>query len=306
MVCGLGIRVTRRFTLNASAKPWSINDSPKIAAVLVNWRQPIRTLEAVQALNAQSFRPLIIVVDNGSGDNSAEILARQLPEDALLVLRDTNGGFGAGCNAGIKKAISLGADYIWLINNDASPEVDSLERMLAVLMGRKEIGIVGANIKDPSLTVPDHAGTVMSRFAFNCRYTLADDDLDGDKYAWITGACMLLPVPALKKVGMFDESYFMYWEDADLCSRFRAAGYSLRVAARAIVHHSAGTSSDHLRLQRFEWHYRSQTRWIQKNYPWKIFGKTIVSMRHLIKSMLTLDWPRFLLSLKLSLQVWRS
>ena len=275
----------------------------KVATVLVNWRQAQRTLEAVYALDAQTVQSTIIVVDNGSGDDSVQILATLLPKNALLIIRDTNGGFGVGCNEGIKEAISLGVDYIWLINNDATAKVDCLEQMLGVSLKSVDVGIVGATIKDPSNIIADHSGTVLNGLSFECRNTLLDEDLNNEKYVWITGACMLISVPVLKKVGMFDENYFMYWEDADLCSRFRAEGYTLKIARKAIVFHEAGTSSDHMRLRRFEWHYRSQIRWVKKNYRWKNFGIIIISMRHIIKSMLNRDLPRFLMSLKLSIKI---
>lgn len=282
--------------VNADLNPFP--SSPKVAAVVVNWRQPAHTLAAVKALNVQSLRPLIIVVDNGSADDSADILARELPDNTLLVLRDTNGGFGAGCNAGIEKAISLDMDYIWLVNNDAQPEKQCLEKMVEIAFSDPLAGVVGARINDPSGAVPDHAGTVMNKFTFTCQYSLSEKELSLAKYAWITGAVMLLSASAIKRIGIFDQRFFMYWEDADLCARLKAGGFHFRIAKDAVVQHTAGTSSDKLRLQRFEWHIISQLLWVSKNFKFKKFGIAIIYARHIIKSILSMDFERLLMTMR--------
>lgn len=289
--------------MSASAELNVLPTPKKVAAVVVNWRQPTRTLAVVSALRNQSLQPLIIVVDNGSEDDSVDILRRNLPSrDIVFLLRDENGGFGAGCNAGIEKAQSLGADYIWLVNNDAVPEVSCLEKMMRVAVSDPAVGAVGATIKEPARLVPDHAGTVMSCVTLNCRYSLSENDFNTARYAWITGACMLLNVDALKHAGVFDPIFFMYWEDADLCARLRNCGYRLAVARDAVVYHSAGTSSEKSRLKRFEWHIYSQNRWISKNYRFKRLGLIMVCVRHLAKSIADMDWPR----LKMTLEYYRS
>lgn len=264
----------------------------KVAAVIVNWRQPHRTIEAVHALAKQTVPPaVVVVVDNGSGDDSVNQLRVALPS-ALLVARETNGGFGTGCNAGIELAISFGVDYVWLINNDAMPEEHCLERMLARAKIDPEIGVIGACIHEPKNTVADHSGCIMNPFSFNCKYTFSETEITASKYAWITGASMLLTSRALKKIGLFDTGYFMYWEDADICCRMRRAGLKLAIAENAVVHHEAGTSSNDIRLSRFKWHLESQVRWVVCNYSHKFYGIIVVYARHLIKSIATRDFNR--------------
>jgi GT2 family glycosyltransferase len=276
----------------------TITNSPKVAAILVNWCKPDLTLAAVKALLIQSLPPLIIVVDNGSEDNSFDKLVSGLPENALLILRETNDGFGAGCNAGIKQALLLNMDYIFLVNNDAQPDMQCIEFMVTKILTNPSAGIVGARIIDPSGIVPDHAGTLMNGFTFTCHYSLSARELNQAKYSWITGAAMLLSARAIKQTGFFDQKFFMYWEDADLCARLKKAGFHFLIAEDALVEHTAGTSSFEISLKRFEWHLMSQLLWVSKNYKFKYFGRFLVGSRHIIKSILSMNFPRFQMTIK--------
>lgn len=286
----------RSYALNADPESATIAQT-SVAAILVNWRQPHRTIEAVRALALQTVRVTVVVVDNGSGDDSVELLRAALP-NVSIVVQDNNGGFGAGCNTGIKYAASMSADYVWLINNDAIPNQRCLEHLLAKAVNDPNVGVVGARIREPSGTIEDHAGCVMNPLTLHCQYTMSEVDIAANRYAWITGASMLLSMRALQKIGTFDESYFMYWEDADICHRLRQAGFTMAIAQNAVVEHLAGTSSNQMRLQRYQWHIKSQILWINKHYIFKPYGVVVVYIRHFIKSILTLDWRRFLMSLK--------
>jgi GT2 family glycosyltransferase len=137
-----------------------------ITAVLVNWQQADRTIQAVRALEQQSL-PInyIIIIDNGSADNSEAILKSSLPL-AHVIRNQVNIGFGSGCNIGINKAISLDSDYVLLINNDALPEKDLLQKMLFRMKQDSMIGVVGACIQETKDAVIKHAGTVMNPISF--------------------------------------------------------------------------------------------------------------------------------------------
>ncbi len=117
-------------------------------------------------------------------------------------------------------------------------------------------------------------------------------ELNRASYAWITGACMLLSMKAIKSVGMFNPRFFMYWEDADLCVRLRRAGYRFEVAPDALVHHVAGTSSNMNRLKRYGWHIKSQNLWVSLNYKYKRWGMLIIFLRHVLKSLFSRDFQR--------------
>lgn len=301
----MGLQVhfqARRFVLNAVSDSVFGGAMANVVAVLVNWRQADRTIEAVHALERQTTHPTVVVVDNASGDDSVHKLRASLPT-VLIVLRETNGGFGAGCNAGIEHAMSIGAEYIWLINNDAIPADDCLELLLARAASDSKIGVVGACMREPGGAIIDHAGCVMDRWTFTCSYTLSEQEISENRYAWITGASMLLTVSALKKIGLFDVGYFMYWEDADLCHRMRREGFKMAISECAVVKHEAGTSSNQMRLSRYRWHLESQLRWVVRNYSGVIYGLVMVFSRHALKSMLNRDWPRLFMTVDVMIRV---
>jgi GT2 family glycosyltransferase len=280
--------------------PKNINNKmmKKVASIVVNWQQPKLTEKTVESLKNQSYPNSIIVVDNGSKDNSFQYLEKELPRDVILIKSDINRGFGGGCNIGITKALELEADYIWLVNNDAVADKECLSLMIEKALCNSKIGIVGAKIIDPIGATDPHAGTVMKGINFSCKNSLCEQELNNFEYSWVTGACMLINTSALKKVGSFDTTFFMYWEDCDLNMRIRKAGYSIGISDKSIIHHSAGTSSRSIPIQRLEWHIESQKKWIQKHYSKTYWGYFLLYSRHIIKSLLDRDWQRLDMTLK--------
>lgn len=282
--------------MNVSGEKHAEAGAVQVATILVNWCQPQRTLEAVHAVASQTASSLIIVVDNGSNDDSVGYLQKNLNSGVKLISRDVNGGFGTGVNEGLKEAYSLGVKYAWLLNNDATPEPDCLAKLVSVAENNPKVGVVGARILDPTGSVPEHAGTVMDGRFFNCTYSMSSEEMNDARFSWVTGACMLLNVSILRKIGEFDPRFFMYWEDADLCCRLKNAGYRIGVATDAVITHQAGTSSNDIQLRRYEWHIHSQSLWVEKNYRPTTWGITVIYLRNFIRSTLTRDWNRFLLT----------
>lgn len=270
----------------------------RVATILVNWRQPLLTLNSVHAARNQCQSSKIIVVDNGSNDGSESYLQKHLPSDVELISRNDNGGFGVGVNEGLKLAYLFGAKYVWLLNNDAIPEPDCLAKLITVAESNSEIGVVGARNIDPLGLVPDHAGLVMNAITFNCKYSMSYEEINSARFAWVTGACMLINLRILQEIGEFNPNFFMYWEDADLCCRFKKAGYRIGVAASAIITHQAGTSSNNIPLQRFDWHIRSQCLWVKKNYQPIAWGIIVIYLRNFIRSILNKDWKRLVLTFR--------
>jgi N-acetylglucosaminyl-diphospho-decaprenol L-rhamnosyltransferase len=284
--------------LNAGAENNAGADAIQVATILVNWRQPQRTLEAIHAVASQTQSSMIIVVDNGSNDDSVDFLQKLIPSGVRLVTRNMNGGFGAGVNEGLREAYSFGAKYAWLLNNDAIPEPDCLEKLILVAENDSKIGVVGARIIDLSGSVPDHAGTIMNSTHFTCTYSTSSEEMNSARFSWVTGACMLLNVSVLREIGEFDPRFFMYWEDADLSCRLKNAGYSIGVADEAVVIHQAGSSSNEIQLRRHEWHIHSQSLWVEKHFRPKAWGIIITYARNLIRSVLDRDWNRFSLTVR--------
>lgn len=221
----------------------------RVLAITLNWRQPGVTLECVGALRAMTATAAldILVIDNGSGDDSVERLRGELPPSVAFLALPENIGFGPGNNTGLRRALDDGYDYALLINNDAFPAPDMLNRLLAA--ADKSIALVS-----PKIYYEDRPNTLWFAGARRKRYTLdiaetgrglpdssawsADRDAD-----YLLGTCLLVNLPAVARVGLFDERYFMYFEDLDWSIRLQRASYRLRLAAGAHLYHRVATSS---------------------------------------------------------------
>lgn len=204
-----------------------------------NWRLTKRCIDALLASTAPELLAEIVVVDDASTDGqSAAWSAAQTQFTALL--RATNGGFSAACNAG---AARCSGDAILFLNNDAFAQTGALATMRDVLDGDAGIGIVGARLlySDGSL---QHAGLALLPGAVSRWWhvhrrqtgTLADANVARDFLA-VTGAALMIRRPLFAELGGFDEGFTNGWEDVDLCLRAWSSGARVRYEPRAVLEH---------------------------------------------------------------------
>ncbi len=196
--------------------------------------------------------------------------------------------------------MTIGAEYAWLVNNDSVPTSKCLEYMLIHAQENAKYGVIGGIIIDPLGSVTEHSGTIMDELFLGCHNSIIEEELNRAKFSWITGACMLLDMKAIRDVGKFDPVFFMYWEDADLCMRIKNAGYNLGIAEDAISYHTAGTSSNNITLSRYTWHINSGIVWLAKNYPFYAWGVMIIFLRHFAASIAKINLKRLILTCKLA------
>ncbi|MGE3297360.1 MAG: glycosyltransferase family 2 protein [Porticoccaceae bacterium] len=245
--------------------------APLVCIVTLNWRGADDTLgcvESLRLLDYPNFR--VLVVDNGSGDDSVARIAEVCP-DIDLVETGANLGFAGGCNVGIRRALALGADYVWLLNSDTRADPRALTAMVEVAEADARVGAVGSLICDranPDRVLAWGGGRVDLRFG-RPAHTLAqvaDAELD-----YLTGASLLLRTRALEAVGLLDEGYFLYWEETDLCYRLREQGWRLAVASGSRVLHRAPGASQR-RLRQKDRHFnQSAVRFMFRyaKHPWR-------------------------------------
>lgn len=234
----------------------------KVAIVIVNWNGHKDTsvcLRSLEKLRRNTVEVLTIVVDNGSTDDSVAILARDFPKVTLLKL-DTNRGFTGGNNVGMTYAMKLGADYVWLLNNDTIVDPEALSLLDA--FEEDSVGIAGSKI----YFAPGHE-------FHKSRYTkrergrvfwyaggLVDwdnvyashrgvDEVDHGQYdqrtetPFVTGCSMMIDRRVIESVGMLDDAYYLYLEDLDFCLRAKRAGYRLMYQPTSVIWHvNAGSS----------------------------------------------------------------
>ena len=214
-------------------------------------RECLRALpEAVGDLSHE-----IIVVDNASEDGTAEMLSREHPQISLIANRE-NIGFARACNQAIKA--SSGGCLLFL-NSDTIARPLSLGALAGYLSAHPRVGAVGPRLyacdgrlsrscfRFPSLTRPYLNFRLVQYFLgekFALPYARQDPIFSrGGPADWLSAACLLVRRQALEKVGPFDERYFMYFEDIDLCRRLRNSGWDVVYWPKAEVLHSSGASS---------------------------------------------------------------
>jgi len=216
----------------------------RVIAVIVNWNGREETLACLASLAASRRPPeQTIVVDNGSADGSVAAIKGAFPAVDVLAL-PRNHNFAGGANRGLRRALALGADYVWLLNNDVTVAEDALQQLLAAAEGANA-GIAGPRVRTPPADDELGAwwdferGRILPAYAG--RQAEAQGIVDVD-YVW--GCAMLLRSDLLRRVGLLDERYVAYFEDADLCRRAQVAGYRVVATTEALVWHAGSHSAD--------------------------------------------------------------
>jgi len=204
-----------------------LSSNAHLAAVVLNYRTAEETILAVRALR-ESRRPVdeLIVVDNGSGDGSAERL-RTLAPTVTLIAAETNLGFAGGNNLGIRWAMEHGAEQILLVNSDATVEPGCVGTLENALRSRGDAGIAG-----PLLLAADDpvritsAGIWFSPVTGRVReHTVGVIGAAPRTVDAVSGAVMLVRRAVFERLGLLDETYFFSLEDVDFCLSARAQGF---------------------------------------------------------------------------------
>lgn len=210
----------------------------------------------------EALRTRVQVIDNCSTDNTINIVVAQFP--ALELIRiPRNIGFAAANNLGLRLAT---APYILLLNSDVEVMSGSIQAMVDSMKNNERIGIVGCKLLNCNGTLQYSCrrfptiGSVLgetrllgSQFGFRkhyARYLMADWDHRTTRHVdYVCGASFLIRKSALDQVGLFDERYFMYAEEADLCRRFWDHGWGVLYDPDAMMIHYGGMSSDRIRIE---------------------------------------------------------
>lgn len=264
--------------------------APKVTAVVLNWNgwaDTLRCLASLQTLVDPA--PDIVLVDNHSTDGSVEHIRRAFPALDLLET-PANLGFGGGCNVGMRRALAQGADYLWLINSDATVEPHTLSRLVELAERQPAVGAVGSVIYE--LDRPERielwGGGQVNLWLGRSRPLKAPGAL-----AFVSGASMLLRARALQQVGLFDDQrFFMYWEDTDLGFRLRQHGWQLAAAPGSRVWHRGSGSLGKGSPTIDAYFVRSALRFFQRHARWPALASVCLVASLLGKRLLLGQWPR--------------
>jgi len=250
---------------------------PQVDVVVVSYNTKDLLLECLASVfeSAESRHVRVVVVDNASQDGSPEAVRQSFPQ-AIVIGNATNAGFGAACNQAVRISDS---PFILLLNSDARLTPEAFEALCDCLKNNTRCAAAGCrlingegveeivtrNFLTPLNQVLEIANVGVGSDLRRTRRPNADIGRPDCTVDWITGACMMLRRKALEEAGLFDEQFFMYSEDEDLCFRFRKLKWLVCYCNEAnVVHHGAASSSldKDEALRQF---YRSQILFLSKH-----------------------------------------
>jgi N-acetylglucosaminyl-diphospho-decaprenol L-rhamnosyltransferase len=245
-----------------------VADQPRVSAVVINYNARDHLLECVRSLRSDGVDE-VIVVDNESTDGSLTALVA-LDSDVVCIPTGGNLGFGSAANRGL--AVARGK-YVAILNPDVVVEIGTMKALADALDADPTLGAVAPRVDNPDGTLypsvrafpsmadaMGHAflGFIAPKNRFSRRYRLLDWDHSRPvEVDWASGTCLMLRSVALGGEGRFDESYFMYVEDVDLCWRLRQAGWGVGYEPAGRVIHTVGASSELAPYRMILAHHRS-------------------------------------------------
>jgi GT2 family glycosyltransferase len=245
-------------------------EATAVSAIVVNHRRPGLTIECLASLEAALERlgepAELIAVDNGSGDGSSERIAARFPEARVIALAE-NRGFAGAVNAGVEES---SAEWVLLLNNDATLEPDAIANLLEAGRRAKDIGSVAAQMRfAASPEVLNSAGIGVDRLGVAYDRGLGEPvPGDGGEPVEVFGAsggAALLRRAMLDELGGLDDSFFFALEDVDLAWRARMAGWRALYAPGAVVWHHHGTTGRHTSAFKHFHVGRNRVRMLAKN-----------------------------------------
>jgi len=241
--------------------------NPSVLVVIVNFRTPTLVVECLRSLESEVIAnpgARVTVVDNDSGDGSSSVIAGAIQREgwstwANLVLSPTNGGFSYGNNFAIRPTLAEASppDLYWLLNPDTVVIPGALGGLVDFLRANPVVGICGGGINEegnkpwpfafrfPSVLSEMERGLsfgpatrLLKRWMARRLMSDAPEQVD-----WVCGASMMVRRDVFKRIGLMDESYFLYFEETDFCLKANRAGFQCWYVPQSRVIHIAGQST---------------------------------------------------------------
>ncbi|HUF54170.1 MAG TPA: glycosyltransferase family 2 protein [Dehalococcoidia bacterium] len=224
---------------------------PNVTIVILNWNGLADTRECLHSLQAVRYGAMrVLVVDNGSRRDEASDLESEFGSFIEVMRLPRNVGFAGGANAGMRKALANGTEYVVLLNNDTIVAPTFLEALVDAANERPDLAAAcpRTNFYDNPSVIYSTGGEVSIWRAVATQ--VGRGEADNGKYnaierrGYADGVCMLIPASALEKVGLLDEQYFAYWEETDWCVRAREHGLYCYYVPLSRIWHKAARSQN--------------------------------------------------------------
>jgi GT2 family glycosyltransferase len=274
--------------------------APLVSVIVLNWNTPQETLHCLQSLENLSYPNYqVLVVDNGSGDDSVDVFTEfvQCHPQFTLFVTGENLGFSGGVNYGIDVALSLGAIYIWLLNSDTEVAPDCLSALVNAMEHDPKVAIAGSRIFLQSQRgIIWHAGASFARGIVQPRHRGMGADQADPRYStsclveYVTGCSLLVRAMVIQQIGKLDDRFYLYYEEADLCYRSRRQGWKIfYVAESQLWHKVAGSSTGFYARNYYE--VRNRLLFTVKHKPYNLpLVLSYLLFQEILKPFLKGDW----------------
>lgn len=270
----------------------------KLSIIIVNYKTPRLTLDALESITQDDMSGLdytVYLIDNCSNDDSVDLLTETIHEKQWtdwvdFIPLNENKGFAFGNNAALNRIMKYeeNPDYLWFLNPDTIIHRGACKNLLDFLENHPKAGIAGSRLEDPDGTQQISAFrdfSIRSEMVagFNLfflsrifsQHTVAPQ-MPSDQVhttAWVSGASMMCKADVLRDIGQFDDNFFLYYEEVDLCLRARRAGWQCWFIPESRVIHLVGASTGISDLRkkaprRPSYWFESRRRFFLKNYHW--------------------------------------
>lgn len=224
-------------------------NQPLVYIVILNWNgyeDTSELLESLYKVNYVNYK--VVVVDNNSSAGEAEKIEKGYGYKSHIIRCKENLGFAGGTNVGIKYALEKQADYILLLNNDTTVHSDFLQILIDKFNTENQAGIIAPQINyyDNPKKIWSEGGKISrirgSGFAYSDKLETEVNRVDRS-VTFVSGCCMLIKSEVFLKIGLFDENYFLYTEDTDLCLRVIKTGYKIYLTPGSKIFHKVNMST---------------------------------------------------------------
>ena len=221
-------------------------NNPHISFIILNWNQCAVTLDCLESLNMLDYPNYdITIVDNGSSDHSVEIIRKKYP-NCMIIENPVNLGYSEGNNVGIRYALSLNSEYIFLLNNDTFIDKSLLAQLVRVFNNDPTVGIAGPSMyyANPNNVLWGGRNWIDWPKARVVRENMGEvidvkslPNQSSQEVMYIDSCAILVKAEVFKKIGLMDHRYFINFDDIDLCIRARKAGYKIVYVPSGMIWH---------------------------------------------------------------------
>jgi len=235
--------------------------------IIINYKTPQLTSECIRGLfKVVPSNTEIIVVDNASGDDSLDILKSNFRNTIKLIPSEINLGFAGGNNLGTKSATG---EYLIFLNSDTIIESDFIATCIKILEENKNVGIISPRLKLPGGDYQKAAfGYFPTVWKLMTQQTKNEPSLNISSFTevgWVSGCALIISRNLFDKIGGWDDNFFLYLEDVDLCRRAHIYHYACAVSQEVKIVHLGGQSTSR-NSSKSKYYYISQDYYFKKHY----------------------------------------